>query len=124
MTKEKKILVVDDEPDIVKVVKMRLEHEGYKVITLTSSAQAVEVVQNEKPDLVLLDIMMPGKDGYQVCDQIKTEISNEIPVIVFSAKPLEKDLIKEAHRAYGADDYITKPFDVKDLLVKIRNLIN
>ena len=116
----KKILVIDDEADIAELVKMRLENEGYQVSTLTSSRDAIEVIKQEKPDLILLDIKMPGKDGYQVCDEVKSDdqIKN-IPVIVFTAKPQEKDLMKDVHSFYGAQDFVLKPIDHNELLSKI-----
>ena len=120
----KNILLIDDEGDILKLAKARLEASGYRVITLDSGERALEVARTEKPDLILLDIVMPGKDGYGVCKELKADKATAgIPVIIFTAQYLDKEDVKLRSREAGADDYILKPFDAKDLLGKIKALV-
>ena len=120
----KKILVVDDEGDILKLVKMRLETGGYKVITLDSGERAVEVAKSEKPDLILLDVVMPGKNGCDVCRELKADAATRnVPVILFTAHYPEEEYVKVSSGDVGADDYIVKPFDAQALLDKIKVLI-
>lgn len=121
MTK-KKILIVDDEAELVDLVKIRLEAAGYDVIKAYDGQEGLEKAKSEKPDLVLLDIMMPKMDGYKVCGLLKMDARfKKIPVILFSAKAQKEDaqLAKEV----GADQYVTKPFEAAVLLSKIRELI-
>ena len=119
----KKILVIDDEGDLLKLTRTRLEANGYKVITLDSGDRAVEYVKSEKPDLVLLDIVMPGKNGCDVCKELKADkATGGIPVIVFTAQYPEEEYVKTNMEEIGADDYILKPFDGKALLAKIKFL--
>ena len=83
----------------------------------------MKVVRKESPDLVLLDIIMPDVDGYQLCKEIKESYGSHIPVILFTAQPYEKEFIKDSYQDFGADDYIVKPFEAKDLLDKIENIL-
>ncbi|MDO8489535.1 MAG: response regulator [Candidatus Omnitrophota bacterium] len=120
----KKIMVIDDEDDILKLTKTRLEANGFKVVTLESGEGAIEFTESEKPDLILLDIVMPGKDGYAVCKELKANQSTcRIPIVIFTAQyPKEEDvMIKSAITC--ADDYILKPFEGQELLAKIKLLI-
>jgi Response regulators consisting of a CheY-like receiver domain and a winged-helix DNA-binding domain len=120
----KKILVIDDEGDLLKLEKTRLEASGYKVLTLNSGDKAVEFSKREKPDLILLDIMMPGKNGCDVCRDLKADKDTvNIPVIVFTAQYPEEEYVKANTDEIGADDYILKPFDAQTLLAKIKFLI-
>jgi len=120
----KKILVIDDEGDLLKLARTRLEASGYKVLTLDSGDQAVEFAKSEKPDLVLLDIVMPGKNGCDVCRELKADkATGSIPVIVFTAQYPEEEYVKTNTEEIGADDYILKPFDAQTLLAKIKFLI-
>ena len=120
----KKILVIDDEGDLLKLTRTRLEASGYKVLTLDSGDQAVEFAKSEKPDLVLLDIVMPGKNGCDVCRELKADkATGSIPVIVFTAQYPEEEYVKTNTEEIGADDYILKPFDAQTLLAKIKFLI-
>lgn len=118
----KKILVIDDDHGSLLLVESLLKANGYEVLTLDFPKDTMKLIKRERPDLVLLDILMPYKDGYKVCEEIKTVYGKKIPVIVFTAKPYEKDLIPEAHKDFGADDYVLKPFDSKTLLEKIKKL--
>ena len=121
---KKKILVIDDEGDLLKLVKTRLEVSGYDVITLNSGMRAMQVAKSEKPDLVLLDIVMPGKNGCDVCRELKAdEVTRVIPVIVFTAHYPEEEYVKTGSKDIGADDYMIKPFDPQTLLIKIKTLI-
>lgn len=120
----KKIVIFDDEVDILKVTRKKLEQNGFIVATFQSPKNSLEDVKREKPDLVLLDISMPHKDGYQVCDELRCDDETKhIPVIVFTAQIVEKSLIDKAHEFYGANDYIVKPFEFPDLLKKIQKYI-
>lgn len=121
---KKKIMVIDDEGDLLRMVRIRLEANGYEVVTLESGEGVLEKVKAEKPDLVLLDIVMSGKSGYDVCRELKADQTTAgIPVIVFTAHyPGEEDFKKRA-ADIGADDYILKPFEAQALLAKIEALI-
>ncbi len=120
----KKILVIDDEGDLLKLARARLEASGYKVLTLESGDRALETARSEKPDLILLDIVMPGKNGCQVCKELKADkTTGAIPVIVFTAQYPEEEYVKTNTEEIGADDYVLKPFDAKALLAKIKFLI-
>ena len=119
----KKILVIDDDPGTLHLIESILKAEGYAVLTLSSPKDCIKLIKNERPDLVMLDILMPHKDGYQVCAEVKTLFNNKIPVVVFTDKPYEKELIAEAYKNFGADDFIHKPFETKEVLSKIKKLI-
>ncbi len=120
----KKILVVDDERNFLKMVALRLESSGYMVVKLDSGARVMEVAKADKPDLILLDTVMPGKNGCDVCRELKTnEATRGIPVIMFTAHYPEKAFIDINSKEFGADDYLTKPYEVKTLLDKIDRLI-
>ena len=119
---EKKILVVDDELHLIEMVQMRLEANGYEVITANDGEEGLEKAKSEKPDLILLDVMMPKMDGYEACSLLKNdEQLRKIPVVLFTGKAQEdfEDVGKKA----GADAFITKPFDPPELLAKIEELI-
>lgn len=120
----KKILVIDDEGDLLKLARTRLEASGYKAITLDSGERVLETAKAEKPDLILLDIVMPGKTGTEVCRELKADKATvNIPVIIFTAKYPWEEGIKLSSAEMGADGYILKPFDAQDLLAKIKSLI-
>jgi len=114
----KKILIVDDEEKIRELIKINLELVGYETIEASDGIKALELVDDEKLDLVLLDIMMPGKDGFEVAD---TLIKKNIPVIFLSAKDSTLDKVKGLK--IGADDYITKPFETVELLARIESVL-
>jgi len=114
-----KILVVDDEPSIVKSIQYSLEKEGYTVATAHDGAQAIEVARREKPNLVILDVMLPSLDGYEVCRQIRQEMP--VPIIMLTAKGEEID--KVVGLEIGADEYVTKPFSLRELLARIKALL-
>ena len=119
----KKILVIDDEGDLLKLTRTRLEASGYRVSTFDGGDRAVETAKSEKPDLILLDIVMPGKGGCEVCRELKADpATRNIPVVVFTAQYPEEEYIKVNTEEIGADDYILKPFDAQVLLAKIKFL--
>lgn len=118
MANHKKILVVDDEQDLVETIRLKLSSEGYKVESANTGVEALEKAKQTKPDLILLDIMMPELNGYQVCKKIKEDDSlKNIPVVMLTAKAQESD--KFWGLETGADDYITKPFEFSNLLKTI-----
>jgi two-component system alkaline phosphatase synthesis response regulator PhoP len=113
------ILVVEDEEDIQELVKYALIKEGYRVICSGSGEEALKLVRTERPDLVLLDLMLPGVDGLEVCRQLKKDPSTDgIPVIMLTAKGEESDIV--AGLELGADDYVTKPFSTRVLVARLR----
>jgi len=115
-----KILVVDDEPRVVQLVRKVLEAVGYQVVAAASGEPAIEMVALEQPDLVLLDILLPHDlDGYEVCRRIR-EFS-EVPVIMLTAKALESDVLHGFD--VGADDYLTKPFNAKELVARVKAVL-
>ncbi len=118
----KKILLVDDEPQLVEMVKMRLEANNYEVILASNGEQALEKARGEKPDLIILDIMLPKMDGYKVCRMLKFDDKySSIPVIMFTARSQKSE--KSMGEEVGADAYIIKPFEPKMLLIKIKELL-
>ncbi len=119
MDGQKTILVVDDEPHIVLGLQDALEFEGFRVVTAATGGEAVEKYREERPDAVLLDLMLPDQNGYQVCQQIR-QSNARIPVIMLTARAQEADKIRGLDS--GADDYVTKPFSVGELTARIRAL--
>ena len=114
-----KILVVDDEALLVKGIRFNLQNEGYEVITGSNGLEAVQLVQEQHPDLVVLDVMMPEMDGLTACSKIR-EFSN-IPIIMLTAKT--DDMDKLIGFDHGVDDYLTKPFNILELKARIRALL-
>ena len=114
-----KILVVDDEALLVKGIRFNLQNEGYDVITGSDGLDAVQLVQEQSPDLVILDVMMPNMDGLTACAKIR-EFS-DIPIIMLTAKT--DDMDKLMGFDHGADDYLTKPFNILELKARIRALL-
>ena len=118
----KKILVVDNEEDIVEMLKYNLEKEGYTVFTALNGKRAIEQAQENKPNLILLDIMMPEMDGWEVCKQLmKDEKTSTIPVIFLTAKGSEVDEVVGLE--LGADDYIVKPISIRKLIARIKTAL-
>jgi DNA-binding response OmpR family regulator len=113
------ILVVDDEPRYLSLVQINLETAGYSVVTAMDGQQAVDGVANEKPDIVLLDVMMPVMDGFTACERIR-EFSS-VPIIILTAKGEERDRVRGLDA--GADDYIVKPFSAQELLARVRAVL-
>ncbi|MFC1568461.1 response regulator transcription factor [Candidatus Margulisiibacteriota bacterium] len=117
-----KILVVDDEPDVSSLLTLLLKSKGYDVIVARDGQEALEKARREKPDLILLDIMLPRMDGYKVARMLKfDENFSHIPIVMLTAKIQDKD--KKVGMEMGADDYVTKPFDTVNLLSKIQEIL-
>jgi len=122
MTDAAKILVVDDHPSNIKALRTRLTSDGHQVVEASSGAEALEVFQREKPDLVLLDIMMPGMDGYEVCRRLKkNQASDFVPIIMVTALAETDALVRGL--AEGADEYVTKPFDAVELMARVGSML-
>ncbi|MBU1125223.1 MAG: response regulator [Candidatus Omnitrophica bacterium] len=118
----KRILVVDDEFDLVEMVKLRLEANDFQVLTAYDGNEGLEKARAEKPDLIILDLMLPKIDGYRVCRMLKfDEKYKQIPILMFTARAQESD--KKLGEEVGADDYLIKPFEPQVLLDKIKQLI-
>jgi DNA-binding response OmpR family regulator len=117
----KKILVVDNEVDLVEMIKLRLEANNYEVIVACDGAEALEKIKNERPDLIILDILMPRMNGYEFLRKVRKQkdSTKEIPVIIISARTRMKDLFDN----WEISDFISKPFDAKELLSKIENVL-
>lgn len=113
---EYKILVVDDEDPIAKILDFNLRKEGYDVIVANDGEKAVELAFSEDPDLILLDLMLPKKDGMEVCREVRAQ--KNIPIIMLTAKNSEID--KVLGLEFGADDYVTKPFSTRELMARVK----
>lgn len=123
MADAKKILVVDDEPMNIKLLTAILVPAGYNVINATRGNEAIQLTEKEHPDIVLLDLLMPGMDGFQACKTMRTQFrSMSFAIIILTAKDDEND-IKHALEQ-GADDYILKPINAKELLKKISVILS
>ena len=116
------ILIVDDEEDVLELVRFNISKEGYVTETAGSGEEAIAKVKNKVPDLILLDLMLPGIDGLQVCRQIKSDHKTEhVPIIMITAKGEESDIVTGLE--IGADDYVTKPFSPKVLVARVRRIL-
>lgn len=113
---KKRIMVVDDDPAILRLLSMNLKARGYEVITATDGEEALEAVQKDIVDLIILDIMMPKVDGVEVCRRVREW--SDVPIIILSARGDEKDKVKCLE--LGADDYLTKPFGIAELMARIK----
>ena len=120
---KKRILVVDDERELVEMLSLRLEANDYEVFTAYDGQEGLDQARKLKPDLILLDLMLPKLDGYKVCQMLKfDEKYKQIPVILFTARAQEADL--KLGEEMGADAYLTKPFEPSILLGKIAEFLN
>ena len=117
--KQATILVVDDEPRIVRLVRSNLEPAGYKILTAADGEQGLRMAEMHDPDLIILDIMMPGMDGWDVCKRVR-EFST-VPIVMLTAKGDEQDKVKGLE--IGADDYLPKPFGIPELLARVRAVL-
>jgi two-component system alkaline phosphatase synthesis response regulator PhoP/two-component system response regulator VicR len=116
-----KILVCDDERHIVRLIQVNLERQGYTVTTAFDGKEGLEKIRAEKPDLVVLDVMMPYMDGFEVLKTIRREPETEnLPVIMLTAKAQDKDVFEGYH--YGADMYLTKPFNPMELVTFVKRI--
>ena len=117
-----KILVIDDEEDILDLVEYNLKQHGYKVSCISTGEEVLETVHSFKPDLILLDLMLPGVDGFDVCKDLKSQPdTKDIPVIMLTAKSEDIDVVTGLE--LGADDYITKPFSPRVLVARVRAIL-
>ena len=114
-----KILVVDDEKNIVELIRLYMEKEGFETICAYSGDEAISKFKSENPDLIVLDLMLPGIDGWQVCREIRKQ--SRVPIIMLTAKSETFD--KVLGLELGADDYITKPFESKELLARVKAVL-
>ncbi|MBS1731974.1 MAG: response regulator transcription factor [Bacteroidetes bacterium] len=121
MTKGNKILIADDEPDILEIIEFNLQAQGYEVITAKNGDEAIEKAKKESPDLIILDIMMPGKNGIEVCNQLRMIPAFKQTLIVFLTA-LSDEATEVKGLETGADDYLTKPVSPKVLISKINSL--
>ncbi|MBM3235671.1 response regulator transcription factor [Candidatus Poribacteria bacterium] len=115
-----KILIADDEEDIVDIIKIYLESEGYEVITASDGFETLKKAEYESPHLIILDIMMPKLDGFEVCRRIRAEMST--PILILTARRTE-DVDKVIGLELGADDYMIKPFDSRELVARVKALL-
>ncbi|MBA2680968.1 MAG: response regulator transcription factor [Ktedonobacteraceae bacterium] len=118
-TKKTTILTADDDPQLLRLVARNLEFEDYNVLTANNGKQAIELIEAYAPDAVLLDVMMPKMDGFQVCQQVR-EFS-AVPIILVTARGQDQDKVRGLD--LGADDYLTKPFSVDELLARVRSVL-
>ena len=118
----KKILVVEDDANAVKLIEYTLEQEGYQVITASDGLEGLTKAQFEHPDLIVLDIMLPGLDGYEICHQLRQKPETaELPILMLSAKARKED--KDTGLKTGADDYLAKPADPSLIVAKVEALL-
>jgi len=116
------ILVVDDEEDIIELVELNLTRGGYRVLGCTTGEKALEIARAKVPDLIVLDLMLPGIDGLEVCRRLKSSPKTErIPIVMLTAKGEDTDVVTGLE--LGADDYVTKPFSGKVLVARLRRLL-
>lgn len=117
-----KILVCDDERHIVRLIQVNLERQGWEVVTAFDGKEGLEKIRSEKPNLVVLDVMMPYMDGFEVLKSLRREPETEqLPVIMLTAKAQDKDVFEGYH--YGADMYLTKPFNPMELVTFVKRII-
>lgn len=126
----RKILLVDDEPDVIETVAFRLEQEGYEVLTATDGLEALDATRSNQPDLLILDVMLPGENGYRVAHKLREEqqagtYPRQLPIILLTARDLSSD--PEREKIFmdfsGADRVIYKPFDLDDLVAQVGELL-
>ncbi len=119
---KEKILIVEDEKDIVKMLDYNLKKEGFRVLSVNDGEDALDLASREHPDLIILDLMLPGIDGLEVCKSLKKEAKTaSIPIIMLTAKSQESD--KVIGLELGADDYVTKPFSPRELIARIKAVL-
>ncbi len=117
-----RILIVDDEKEMIEMLEMRLKALGYETMAAYDGHEGLEKARSRKPDLIILDLMLPKLDGYQVCRMLKFDVNHKkIPIIMFTARAQDSD--KHMGKEVGADAYINKPFEPKVLMDKIKELL-
>ena len=118
----KKVLIVDDEPNIVTSLEFLMEANGFEVLIARNGDEALQAANTHHPDLVLLDVMLPVKNGYEVCQKLRESADlSAIKILMLTAKGRDIEIAKG--KAIGADDYITKPFSTKELVERVRRLL-
>ncbi len=119
---KKRVLLIEDDPSSVRLVSYTLEQEGYEVLTATNGLEGLKKVREEAPDLLVLDVMLPGLDGFEVCRRLRAdEQTAGLPVLMLSAKAQEID--KTTGLKVGADDYLAKPADPSEIVARVANLL-
>lgn len=119
---QRKIVVIEDEPDIQELITYHLEREGFTVVSASNGEEGFQKVVREAPDLVLLDLFLPGLDGLEVCRKLKMDaVTRQIPIVMVTAKGEESDVVLGL--GVGADDYVTKPFSPKELVARVRAVL-
>lgn len=122
MPEKKKILIVDDEKDLVSLVSLHMKMAGYDVLSAANGEKALEIAEEEKPDLIILDLMLPKVDGWEVCRRLREESNIEkVPVIMLTARAETDDKLKGFE--VGADDYVTKPFSPRELVARVKRVL-
>ena len=117
------ILVVDDEEDILELVELNLRREGYDVLTTLTAEDAIELAKTKQPEMIVLDLMLPGMDGLEACKVLRRNAkTHQIPIVMLSAKSQDSDIVSGLE--LGADDYVTKPFSPKVLVARVRRILN
>lgn len=119
MVTASKILVVEDDPDLLETLKYNLKKESYSVVTAVDGEQALEAARKEKPDLIILDVMLPKLNGFEVCRILRKDMT--VPILMLTAKASETDRVVGLE--IGADDYVTKPFSMRELIARIRAML-
>ena len=117
MSMSKRILVVDDEPNIVDILRFNLQREGSEVLAAYDGTEGLALAQSQAPDLILLDVMLPGMDGFKVCEELR-KTDRLTPIIMLTAREEERDRVLGLE--LGADDYVVKPFSVRELMARVR----
>ena len=118
----KYVLIVDDEPNIVLSLEFLMKKEGYTVESVSNGEEAMLAIAEKVPDLILLDVMMPRKDGYEVCQELRASPEwQDIKIVMLTAKG--RDVEREKGLALGADDYVTKPFATRELVEKVKSML-
>ena len=124
LTEEKdgKILVVDDDPNTLEIIKIGLEFRNYNVVTATNGEEALQQLHDETPDMVILDVMMPKIDGLEVCRRAKDNFfTSQIPILLLTARGQIEDKVEGL--SVGADDYLAKPFDMRELMARVNMIL-
>jgi DNA-binding response OmpR family regulator len=117
---KQQILVVDDEPNIVQLARLYLERDGYAVTSVGNGQKALEAARSQQPDLIVLDVMLPQVDGFEVCRRLRAE-DNPVPIIMVTAR--DDDIDKILGLELGADDYLTKPFNPRELVARVKAVL-
>ncbi len=122
MEKDKKILVIEDDPATTRLVDYSLRHHGYQVITASNGLDGIRKAQSESPDLVILDVMLPGMDGFEIAIRLRTDpATSKILILMFSAKT--QDIDRETGAKVGADDYLNKPAAPAEIIARVEKLL-